>query len=244
MRKLIWLITRSKCAKKKRTELVSLALRLKKDFQRQLFQSLHTNKKTNQMFNDSPKKPPSEGFSHLPHSKNVDWQFFPDSAIKTVLIADEEAEIRDALSVAVRRWAQEEQRNVEIVVFENGQKAVNYIEQVDFQNRPFLAILDLRMPQMNGLESAQILNERYPEMPIIITASHDEIDEQLIQEADEFANQNSRMGFVIRTNSSSLLKVVLEFEIRKLVFSEDELIPENIGLFRKFQGTLSQLLKF
>lgn len=196
------------------------------------------------MFDYSTIKLPSEEFRNWSNSQSPDFSFLPNSTIQTVLIADEEAEVREALSVAVRRWAQEEQRNVEIIVIENGKKAVDYLKQVNHQNRPFLAILDLRMPKMNGLESAQIFRRIYPEMPIIITASHDEIDEQLIQEADDFANQNPSMGFVIRTKSSSLLKVALEFEIRKLVLSEDELTPENRGVFHKFQGTLSQLLKF
>ncbi|MDJ0596245.1 MAG: hypothetical protein QNJ72_40745 [Pleurocapsa sp. MO_226.B13] len=36
---------------------------------------------------------------------------------------------------------------------------------------PFLAILNLRMPKRNGLESAQIVKELCPQMPIIINAS-------------------------------------------------------------------------
>lgn len=180
--------------------------------------------------------------NRLSDSKNVDYQFFPDLTMNTILIADEEPEVRDALSVAVRRWAQEEQRNVDTIVVENGQKAVDYIQKVSNQNPPFLAILDLRMPQMNGLESAEIVNQLCPQMPIIITASQDEIDEQLIEQADEFANQNSHMGFVIRTKSSHLLKVALEFEIRKLVSPQNEERQENISLLGNLRGKLSQIL--
>ncbi len=194
------------------------------------------------MFHHTPATPPSGAFSFLPRSKNVDFQFFPDSTTSTVLIADEEPEVRDALSVAVRRWAQEEQRNVETILVANGQQAVDYIQKVGRQNPPFLAILDLRMPQMNGLESAQIVNELCPQMPIIITASHDEIDEQLIKQADDFANKNSHMGFVIRTKSSPLLKVALEFEIRKLETPQQEQGQENISLLGNLKGKLSQLL--
>ena len=194
------------------------------------------------MFHHTQATTPSGAFSFLPRSKNLDLQFVPDSTTSNVLIADEEPEVRDALSVAVRRWAQEEQRNVETIMVENGQQAVDYIQKVGRQNPPFLAILDLRMPQMNGLESAQIVNELCPQMPIIITASHDEIDEQLIQQADDFANQNSQMGFVIRTNSSPLLKVTLEWEIRKLVSPQKKQEPENISLLGNLKGKLSQLL--
>ncbi|WP_044290959.1 response regulator [Rivularia sp. PCC 7116] len=176
----------------------------------------------------------------------MDFQFSPDKATKTtktVLIADEEPEVRDALSVAVRRWAQEEQRNLDTIMVENGQRAVDYIKQVKKQNSPpFLIILDLRMPNINGLETARLINKLCPEIPIIITASYDEIDEQLIQEADDFANQNSHIGFIVRTKSSPLLKVALEFEIRKLFSLQQEYEEENINLFFNLKGRLSNLL--
>ncbi len=194
------------------------------------------------MFHHTQAISPSGRFSFLPTSKNVDFQFFPDSTTSTVLIADQEQEVRDALSVAVRRWAQEEQRNVETIVVENGQQAVDYIQQASCQNPPFLAILDLRMTQMNGLESAQIVNELCPQIPIIITASHHEIDEKLIRKADDFANKNSHMGFIIRTNSSPLLKVALELEIRKLETPQEEEEEANSSLLGNLRGKLSQLL--
>lgn len=180
--------------------------------------------------------------NHFLNFKNTYSQLLSDSTTSTVLIADEEPDVRDALSVAVRRWAQEEQRNVETTVVENGQQAVELIERMSQKNPPFLAILDLRMPQMNGLESAQLISEFCPKMPIIITASHNEIDEKLIQKADDFANQNSHMGFMIRTNSSHLLKVALEFEISKLGISQEEQEEKNISLLGNLKGKLSELL--
>ena len=45
--------------------------------------------------------------------------------------------------------------------------------------------------------------------------------------ADEFADKNTHMGFVIRTNSSHLLKVALEFEIAKLEIPQEEREKED-----------------
>ncbi|MEM7557076.1 MAG: response regulator [Cyanobacteria bacterium P01_A01_bin.84] len=165
-----------------------------------------------------------------------------DSRINKVLIADEEPEIRDALSVAVRRWAQEEQRNVEIIFVKNGQQAIDYVKNMSQENPVFLAILDLRMPQMNGIETAQYINDLYPKMPIIITASPNEVDEELIQEADDFANQNSHMGFMIRTKSSHLFKVALEFEISKLEVPQGEQKPADINLIGHLREKLNAML--
>ena len=169
-------------------------------------------------------------------------QLLSDSTISRILIADEESEVRDALSVAVRRWAQEEQRNIEIILVENGEQAVDYVETIDESNSLFLAILDLRMPQMNGLESARIISDRCPNMPIIITVSHDEIDEKLIKDADNFADYNSHMSFMIRTNSSQVFKLALESEIRKIEFIEENIIQENSTLLGNLKGKLTAIL--
>ncbi|KST68624.1 response regulator transcription factor [Mastigocoleus testarum] len=192
------------------------------------------------MFNQSQTLQLYTRTNGFPFWKNLDHYIVPDSKTSTILIADEELEVCNTLSVAVRQWAQEEQRNVKIIAFENGQQAIDYV-QTSHQNPPFLAILDLRMPKMNGLQSAQRINQLFPQMAIIITASHNENDEQLIKQADSFANQNSHIGFIIRTNSLHLLKVTLESEINE-VFSGRKQAQENPDLFRKFQGTLSHLL--
>lgn len=169
-------------------------------------------------------------------------QLLPDSTISRILIADEESEVRDALSVAVRRWAQEEQRNIEIILVENGEQAVDYVETIDENNSLFLAILDLRMPQMNGLESARIISDRRPNMPIIITVSHNEIDEKLIKDADDFADYNSHMSFMIRTNSPQVFKLALESEIKKIEFIEENIIQENSTLLGNLKGKLTAIL--
>ena len=194
------------------------------------------------MFNLSRKTKLATETNHLSDFKNKYSQLLPDSKISRVLIADEEVEVRDALSVAVRRWAQEEQRNVKIIVVKNGRQAVDYVKKISQKNPLFLAILDLRMPEMNGLEAAEIISELCPQMPIIITASHNEIDEKLIQKADEFADQNTHMGFIIRTESSHLFKVALEFEIAKLEIPQEEREEEKINLFDNLKGKLSALL--
>ena len=173
----------------------------------------------------------------LLHSKTLDFYSNLDLNTSNILIADEEEKVCNALSVAVRQWAQEEQRNVTPIPVTNGQQAVNYV-QASHANPPLLTILDLRMPEMNGLESAQIINQIHPKKAIVITASHDEDDKELIQKADNFAHQNSHVGFVIRTNSSPFLKVALESKIRQIVSSDRNLTQENTGIF----STLSQLL--
>ena len=192
------------------------------------------------MFNYSQKSEISGRANSLLRSKNLDRYTASDSKTNTIVIADEDPEVQDALSVAVRQWAQEEQRNVKTIMVSDGQQAVDYVKTSD-KNPPFLVILDLRMPKKNGLQSAKEINKFFVQIPIIITASHDENDRQLIKQADDFASQNSHIGFIIRTNSLPLLKVTLESEIKE-VFSSKKRVQENPDLLSTFQGALSQLL--
>lgn len=192
------------------------------------------------MFNYSQKSEISGRPNSLLRSKNLNRYGDSDSKTNTIVIADEDPEVCEALSVAVRQWAQEEQRNVKTIMVSDGQQAVDYVE-TSHKNPPFLVILDLRMPKKNGLQSAKEINQLFPQIPIIMTASHDENDRQLIKQADDFDKQNSHIGFIIRTNSLPLLKVTLESEIKE-VFSDKKRSQENPDLLSTFQGTLSQLL--
>ena len=192
------------------------------------------------MFNYSQKSEISQIPNSLLRSKNLDRYIASDSKTDTIVIADEDPEVQDALSVAVRQWAQDEQRSVKIIVVEDGQQAIDYVK-ARHKNPPLLVILDLHIPKKNGLQSAEEINKLFVQIPIIMTTSHDENDEQLIKQADDFAYQNSHIGFIIRTNSLPLLKVTLESELKKL-FSDKKRVQENPDLLNTFQGALSQLL--
>lgn len=39
--------------------------------------------------------------------------------------------------------------------------------------RPHVVLMDLQMPEMNGLEATSELHKRYPELPVIILTAHD-----------------------------------------------------------------------
>ena len=56
--------------------------------------------------------------------------------------------------------------------FESGDSAVRQLER----EVPHAIITDIRMPGMDGLELLGELNERYPELPIIIMTAHSDLD--------------------------------------------------------------------
>ncbi|HSG65148.1 MAG TPA: response regulator, partial [Gammaproteobacteria bacterium] len=42
--------------------------------------------------------------------------------------------------------------------------------------RPDVLITDIRMPEMSGLELLEALNEREPELPVIVMTAHSDLD--------------------------------------------------------------------
>ena len=94
-----------------------------------------------------------------------------------ILVADDEAIIRLGLRSMLAQMGHE------VLLASDGREAVNLART----SRPDLALLDIRMPQMDGLEVARALNERQP-MPIIFLTAYSEQD--LIAEAAELKAQN------------------------------------------------------
>lgn len=94
-----------------------------------------------------------------------------------ILVADDEAIIRLGLRGMLAQMGHE------VLLAADGREAVN----VARASRPDLALLDIRMPHMDGLEVARSLNERQP-MPIIFLTAYSE--QELIAEAAELKAQN------------------------------------------------------
>lgn len=94
-----------------------------------------------------------------------------------ILVADDEAIIRLGLRGMLAQMGHE------VILAADGREAVNAART----SRPDLALLDIRMPQMDGLEVARTFNQRQP-MPIIFLTAYSEQD--LIAEAAELKVQN------------------------------------------------------
>ncbi len=82
--------------------------------------------------------------------------------MKTILIVDDALEVREMLNdfLAMQKF--------KTLQAENGVGAVKIVNE----KRPDLAIVDIEMPQMNGLEFARWAAETFPEMPIIIISAY------------------------------------------------------------------------
>lgn len=113
------------------------------------------------------------------------------SGIK-VLLADDQLLIRDGLKTIL-----ELEKDIEVVgVAKNGFEACRMAETL----QPDLILLDIRMPDMNGVESLKEIKEKYPEIKILMLTTFND-DEYII---DALANEAS--GYILK-----------DIEIEKLI---------------------------
>lgn len=83
-----------------------------------------------------------------------------------IIIADDHPLYRDGLKTIL-----ETDKNLELVgEAENGQSLLKLISL----KNPDIILLDIRMPQLDGLAAAKIIKEKYPEIHIITISMHDE----------------------------------------------------------------------
>ena len=82
--------------------------------------------------------------------------------MKTVLLADDNRFVLETLAARLR------DNGSNVITASNGQEAVDHGTRA----RPDLAILDVSMPVMNGLEAAERLHELLPRLPIILFTSY------------------------------------------------------------------------
>lgn len=70
-----------------------------------------------------------------------------------------------------------------VIWAKNGIEAVEYIKK---NPKVCLVFMDVRMPFMDGLESASIIKSLYPEIPIVLNTAFAYIPEELLQHKKYF----------------------------------------------------------
>ena len=83
-----------------------------------------------------------------------------------IIIADDEILFRSGISFLLQR-----EKNIHIV-FEasNGQEVIEYLKITE--NKPDIILMDLKMPELNGVEATKIVHKYYPEIKVIALTSY------------------------------------------------------------------------
>ncbi len=95
---------------------------------------------------------------------------FEDESRKTVLVAEDEDSNYELVKIVL-------QKRYRLIRAHNGIEAVTIFEE----ENPDLILMDIRMPEMNGLDATRIIKELHPETPVIALSAY-AFDEN-IQEA-------------------------------------------------------------
>lgn len=91
-----------------------------------------------------------------------------------VLLIDDEVGFADILAKRLNK------RNMDVTPVYTGTEAVQIIRKQDFD----IAVLDLKMEDMDGIEVLKIFKKAYPEMAVIMLTGHG--SEQAAKEGIEF----------------------------------------------------------
>jgi len=108
-----------------------------------------------------------------------------------ILIAEDQAIVRQGLKMMLE---QDEKLKV-IAEAENGREAISHLEKTIID----LAILDIRMPEMNGIETLRIIKKRWPNVKVLMLTTFND-DEYALQSLKEGAN-----GFLLKTSDGKQL---------------------------------------
>ena len=107
----------------------------------------------------------------------------------SVFLADDHRVLRDGLRVLL-----EAQDDIEVVgEAENGNKAIEGIRNI----KPNVVVMDITMPELNGIDAAQVIHETSPEIGIVILSIHSD-SEHIFR-----ALQAGAQGYLLKESAGS-----------------------------------------
>jgi NarL family two-component system response regulator YdfI len=122
------------------------------------------------------------------------------SAVIRVLLADDHAIVRDGLRLIL-----ETTEHIEVVgEAANGKEALQRVQEL----LPDVVLMDLRMPEMDGLEAIQHLQDEHPGVAVVILTTYNE-DELMLR-----ALQAGARGYLLKDMERRTLIATIEAAAR------------------------------
>jgi DNA-binding NarL/FixJ family response regulator len=86
----------------------------------------------------------------------------------TIAIADDQVLFRKGMAAIVNTF-----KDISVVCeADNGNKLLDFLETTT--QKPDVILMDLSMPNLNGIDTMKIIHERYPEQKVIVLSIHNE----------------------------------------------------------------------
>jgi len=135
-----------------------------------------------------------------------------------VIIADDNSFIREGLKIILNTYAEFEVLDT----VSDGKEAVDYC----LRHTVDIALLDVRMPNMNGVEAAKLITEQTSVKPIILTTFDD--DEYILD-----AIKNGAKGYLLKNNDPEQIRDAI-----KSVYNGNSIIQDVI--LEKIKSNLTE----
>ena len=117
-----------------------------------------------------------------------------------ILIADDQQLIRESLKIIL-----DTDKDFDVIdVVGNGKDALESIEA----NKPDVVLMDVRMPQMDGVECTRIIKQKYPEISVIILTTFD--DDEYVYNALKFGASGYILKGISMTGLVSAIRTVYD----------------------------------
>ena len=112
-----------------------------------------------------------------------------------ILIVDDQPRARQSLRALLFTWSSA----AEIREAVNGQEAVQLVEE----RQPDVVLMDVRMPEMDGLQATELIKARWPQVKVIVLTLYGEYEaEALAAGADGFIGKGEAPDRLLATLSA------------------------------------------
>lgn len=118
-----------------------------------------------------------------------------------ILIVDDQPRARQSLKALLTTWPQVK----EIREAATGQEAIHLVEE----SQPDLVLMDVRMPEMDGVEATRHIKARWPQVKIIVLSMYaDYMADALAAGADAFVSKGEPPDRLLATLAAVITKKV------------------------------------
>ncbi len=158
-----------------------------------------------------------------------------------VLIVDDEAELRKSVSMILRSSVPEIDFHLDEAA--NGKEA---IEKVKSQNWD-LVLMDVKMPEMNGLETLSIIKEQDPRIFVVIMTAHSNLNDAVLaikEGAYDYVEKPvkaERLVEIVRT-ALEAHEMVSKLALSSPIF-DDDIESDFVGNTQKMREVFSLIFK-
>lgn len=144
-----------------------------------------------------------------------------------VLLADDHALFRDGMRYVLQQLAEE------VVIIDTG----NFAEALQLVNAHpdlDLALLDLNMPDSQGVPSLQLFHQRFPDVPLVVISGSDQ------REDIENVMNLGAMGFISKMSPGKVMLSALHMVMDGGVYVPPQLLQQAVAKLESGQALLDK----